>query len=54
LDEAVANITAALARLEAAQRDGDFAGQGEALADLQSAVKAYQAAQAAAPATPGD
>jgi uncharacterized membrane protein (UPF0182 family) len=54
MDEAVANITAALARLEAAQRNGDFAGQGQALADLQSAVKAYQAAQAALPVTPGD
>ncbi|WP_245753769.1 UPF0182 family protein [Geodermatophilus ruber] len=54
LDEAVANITAALARLQAAQRDGDFRGQGDALADLEAAVEAYNAAVAAQPATPGD
>jgi uncharacterized protein len=46
-EEAVADINAALADLEAAQRDGDFAAQGQALEELQAAVKAYQAAQEA-------
>jgi uncharacterized protein len=48
LDDAVAGITDALDALEQAQRNGDFAAQGQALADLQAAVDAYQAAQAAA------
>ena len=34
--------------LKTAQRDGDFEGQGRALADLEAAVAAYQAAQQAA------
>ncbi|WP_254920854.1 UPF0182 family membrane protein [Blastococcus mobilis] len=50
LDQAVADIEAALRALETAQRNGDFAGQGQALADLQAAVTAYQSAQQAAPA----
>ncbi|TFV89230.1 UPF0182 family protein [Blastococcus sp. CT_GayMR16] len=52
LDQAVAGIQSALQALETAQRNGDFAGQGRALEDLQNAVTAYQAAQSAAPASP--
>jgi uncharacterized membrane protein (UPF0182 family) len=48
LADEVAAINDALAALEQAQRSGDFAAQGQALADLQSAVEAYQAAQQAA------
>jgi uncharacterized membrane protein (UPF0182 family) len=48
LDEAVRNLDAALKALADAQRSGDFEGQGRALADLQKAVEAYQAAQEAA------
>ncbi|WP_232797145.1 UPF0182 family membrane protein [Blastococcus atacamensis] len=47
LDQAVADMNAVLGRLADAQRSGDFAAQGQALADLQRAVEAYQAAQAA-------
>ncbi|WP_235003215.1 UPF0182 family membrane protein [Blastococcus haudaquaticus] len=53
LDQAVADIQSALQALETAQRNGDFAGQGQALEDLQEAVTAYQTAQQAAGATPG-
>jgi uncharacterized membrane protein (UPF0182 family) len=58
LDQAVADINAALDALRTAQRNGDFEGQGRALADLDAAVRAYQAAQrdananASAPASP--
>ncbi|WP_242611380.1 UPF0182 family protein [Blastococcus saxobsidens] len=45
MDQAVRDINAALEALAGAQRSGDFAGQGEALADLQEAVTAYQRAQ---------
>ena len=45
LDQAAADIAAAIDALETAQRAGDFEGQGRALADLQDAVDAYQAAQ---------
>jgi uncharacterized membrane protein (UPF0182 family) len=48
LDQAVTDMNAALEALANAQRNGDFAGQGQALEDLQRAVDAYQAAQAAA------
>ncbi|SFO91965.1 hypothetical protein SAMN05660464_1540 [Geodermatophilus dictyosporus] len=51
LDAAVTELDAALQALADAQRAGDFAAQGEALARLQRAVEAYQAAQSAA-ATP--
>ncbi|MGY1833772.1 UPF0182 family protein [Blastococcus sp. SYSU DS0510] len=50
LADAVADMNAALAALADAQRAGDFAGQGQALEDLQEAVTAYQEAQAAADA----
>ena len=45
--DAVSDINAALSRLADAQRSGDFAAQGQALAELQQAVEAYQQAQAA-------
>jgi uncharacterized membrane protein (UPF0182 family) len=51
MDAAVANIRSALQALQNAQRNGDFEGQGRALADLQSAVDAYQAAQSSASAS---
>ncbi|MCZ2838697.1 UPF0182 family membrane protein [Modestobacter sp. VKM Ac-2985] len=51
--DAVSDINAALEALQTAQQGGDFAGQGAALEDLQVAVEAYQAAQAAAEASPG-
>jgi hypothetical protein len=47
LADEVAAINEALAALEEAQRSGDFAAQGQALADLDAAVAAYQDAQAA-------
>ena len=50
MDDAVADIESALEALATAQRNGDFAGQGQALEDLQAAVEAYQAAQQAAAA----
>jgi hypothetical protein len=53
MDQAVEEIQSALEALETAQRNGDFAGQGQALEDLQAAVEAYQQAQqAGAAATP--
>jgi uncharacterized membrane protein (UPF0182 family) len=48
MEAAVADINTALDHLSAAQRSGDFEAQGKALADLQKAVEAYQAAQKAA------
>ena len=57
MQTAVEAINSALQALEDAQRNGDFAGQGQALEALQAAVDAYQTAQAqaaqAATATPG-
>jgi uncharacterized membrane protein (UPF0182 family) len=54
MDKAVTDINAALSALKDAQRNGDFQGQGRALADLEAAVAAYQAAQqAAATESPG-
>ena len=54
MDKAVTDINAALSALKDAQRNGDFEGQGRALADLEAAVAAYQAAQqAAATESPG-
>ena len=50
LDQAVQDLDGALQALADAQRSGDFAAQGQALADLQRAVEAYEAAQAAAAA----
>jgi uncharacterized membrane protein (UPF0182 family) len=48
---AVSDINAALSRLRAAQQSGDFAGQGAALSDLDKAVKRFNSAQSAAPAS---
>jgi hypothetical protein len=56
MQQAVEAINSALEALETAQRNGDFAGQGQALEDLQEAVTAYQTAQgqaAQAAGTPG-
>jgi hypothetical protein len=54
LDQAVTDLDAALTRVSEAQRSGDLAALGQALADLQQRVDAYEAAKAAtaAPATP--
>ncbi|NEK57312.1 UPF0182 family protein [Geodermatophilus sabuli] len=52
LEQAVTDLDAALEALSEAQRSGDFGAQGDALEELQAAVEAYQAAQAAA-ASPG-
>ncbi|MDT0277656.1 UPF0182 family membrane protein [Blastococcus goldschmidtiae] len=46
-EQAVDDINAALNRLREAQQGGSFAEQGQALEDLDVAVRAYQAAQAA-------
>lgn len=43
-DEAVGRIDDALKRLRDAQEDGDFAAQGQALSDLDAAVRDYQRA----------
>ncbi|MFW3171053.1 UPF0182 family protein [Geodermatophilus sp. CPCC 206100] len=53
LQQAVDAINSALQALESGQRSGNFAEQGQALEDLQAAVDAYQAAQAAAAGQPG-
>ncbi|MCW2704137.1 MAG: hypothetical protein JWQ37_2132 [Blastococcus sp.] len=50
MDQAVTAIKSALDALQTAQRSGDFAAQGRALADLQAAVSAYQSAQQSAAA----
>jgi uncharacterized membrane protein (UPF0182 family) len=46
LDKAVSDINAALTALSQAQKSGNFAGIGQAEADLQKAVQAYEAARA--------
>ncbi len=57
LDQAVADIQSALERLRQAQQSGNFAAQGEALAALDAAARAYENAKAAqttsAPPQPG-
>jgi hypothetical protein len=52
--QAAADINEAIQALKTAQRNGDFEGQGRALAELEAAVAAYQAAQqeAGSSATP--
>jgi uncharacterized protein len=45
MDQAASDISAAIQALKTAQQNGDFEGQGRALADLEAAVEAYQAAQ---------
>jgi uncharacterized membrane protein (UPF0182 family) len=51
LHGAISDINAALDRLRAAQQSGDFTGQGNALADLDKAIKQFQTATNAPPAT---
>lgn len=51
-DQAVAALDRAIADLADAQRAGDFARIGQAQADLQAAVEAYQAANGQAVAQP--
>jgi hypothetical protein len=46
---AVSGINDALDRLRAAQRSGDFAAAGSALADLDKAIKQFQTASPAPP-----
>jgi uncharacterized membrane protein (UPF0182 family) len=53
LDQAVADMGKALDNLSAAQRSGDFAAQGTALAALQKAINEYNAAKASPPANGG-
>jgi len=53
MDKAVTDINAALGALSTAQKNGDFAAQGQALADLQKAVTEYQDAQKAAASSSG-
>jgi hypothetical protein len=48
MEKAVTDINSALGALSTAQRNGDFAAQGQALSDLQKAVTEYQDAQKAA------
>jgi len=45
MDKAVADIQAALSQLRTAQQNGDFTAQGQALAALDAATRAYEAAQ---------
>jgi len=52
MNQAVNDINTALSDLSAAQKRGDFAGIGKAEADLQAAVKAYQAAQRSSSTSP--
>ncbi|OLR90234.1 UPF0182 family protein [Actinokineospora bangkokensis] len=58
MDTAVQALNAALEHLRTAQRNGDFTEQGKALAELDAAAKAYDAAKAKAgtstpPSSPG-
>jgi uncharacterized membrane protein (UPF0182 family) len=53
MDQAVADMNAALQQLKTAQQNGDFAAQGNALAALQKAVAAYESAKANPPSTGG-
>jgi hypothetical protein len=48
LQAAITDVSGALSRLRAAQQSGDFAGQGTALADLDKAVKRFDAAKGGA------
>ncbi len=55
LQAALTDVSGALSRLRAAQQSGDFGGQGSALADLDKAIKRFNAAKntGPAPAAPG-
>ncbi|AXB44846.1 hypothetical protein A4R43_22025 [Amycolatopsis albispora] len=48
IDQAIADIDAALTRLKAAQQSGDFVAQGQALSDLEAAANRYEQAKAGA------
>lgn len=48
VEQAIADVAAALDRLQAAQAAGDFAEQGQALADLEAASQRFDQASAAA------
>ncbi|MGH3880219.1 MAG: UPF0182 family protein [Actinophytocola sp.] len=48
LGQAVQDIASALSRLKEARANNDFAAEGQALADLDKAAQAYEAAQQAA------
>ncbi|WP_199434284.1 UPF0182 family protein [Qaidamihabitans albus] len=45
MDQAIADIQAALEKLRSAQQSGDFGQQGDALAELDAAAKRYQELQ---------
>ncbi|HEY2205183.1 MAG TPA: membrane protein, partial [Pseudonocardia sp.] len=49
LQGAASDINAALDRLRAAQRSGDYTAQGGALADLDKAITQFQTAEGAPP-----
>jgi uncharacterized membrane protein (UPF0182 family) len=51
LAKAVTDIQAALSQLRQAQQNGDFTAQGQALAALDAATRAYEAAQGSAATT---
>jgi uncharacterized membrane protein (UPF0182 family) len=51
LQNTISNLNAAVVRLRAAQQSGDFAGTGNALADLDKATKQFQAASNTPPST---
>ncbi|SDD88801.1 UPF0182 family protein [Actinokineospora iranica] len=52
MDQAVQALNAAIGHLREAQRNGDFAEQGKALAELDAAAKQYDTAKAKAGQTP--
>ncbi|RZQ59288.1 UPF0182 family protein [Amycolatopsis suaedae] len=51
IDQAIAAMDAAAAKLETAQRNGDFAGYGAALAELHAALQKYREAKGGAAPT---
>jgi hypothetical protein len=46
---AVSDLDNALSRLRATEQSGDFAGEGNALADLDKAIKRFQTANTPPP-----
>jgi hypothetical protein len=53
LQASLSDVSTALARLRAAQQSGDFAAQGQALSDLDKAVRRFDAAKSKSPAPGG-
>lgn len=51
LQSALTEVSGALNKLRSAQQSGDFAGQGNALAELDRAIKRFDSARTAQPAT---